>query len=470
MQGAYLENDTIAALATPIGVGALAIIRISGHNSVPILSSFLKFSNGSSLETVPAQKAALAYFQVEKTILDQVMVTFFRAPHSYTGENLIELTCHGSLAALREILNVLSKNGARLAEPGEFTQRAFLNNKMDLTQAEAVADLIHSQTELSQRLALAHLQASFSKEISKIRNKLLELLAQIEVGLDHSDDPTAGVLFSLQEIKIILEEESKKIKRLADSFKFGRLLREGVHISIVGKPNVGKSSLLNCLLKSERSIVTHIPGTTRDTIEEGFDLFGMAALLVDTAGIRQGVVDPVEQIGIERTLKSLEKSDAVIVVCDGSEKFSLEDKKIWELVKNKEKVILAINKNDLETKINKEEINNFFPKLSFIFISSLKNQGIENLMQELASQLLPKGEIKEEICSGMAVSSLRQKNALCQAHENLNRASALCRESSMEECLAMELKGALDALGMIVGEVVTEDLLKEIFSKFCIGK
>lgn len=467
-QKSYLDNDTITAIATPSGLGAIGVIRLSGPEAVKCAAGFVSIHKGA-LDLLAPQKSALGMFHQNGRRIDQVVVTVFRAPHSYTGEDIVEISCHGSPVILKEILNLLVSSGARLADPGEFSQRAFLNGKMDLSQAESVADLIRSQTELSRSVAFSQFEGGLSQEVRQIRDLLVETLAHIEVGIDHSDDVTLGPALSTEESGKHLVWEIEKIRRLIQSYEFGRIARDGVKIAIVGKPNAGKSSLLNCLLKSNRAIVTAVPGTTRDTIEEGLDLFGLPAVLVDTAGIREGTSDPVEKIGIDRTLNSLNQADALIVLLDSSQSLSGEDRKVAELVRSKKKSVVALNKCDLQSHIADKELKKLFPEAAPVRISALKNTGIDLLLKELFA--LVSTENAGAVQDGQAiVSCVRHRDCLSRAEKSLERAIQVCGTEAMDECLALEIRDAIDALGELVGAVVTEDILKEIFSKFCIGK
>lgn len=456
------------ALATPPGKSALGVIRVSGDKSVAIISSLISLNHFTSFDALPSQKTALGIFHQNGTGIDQVMGTLFRSPSSFTGEDLVEISCHGGFAVINRIIELCIKNGARIADPGEFSQRAFLNGKIDLSQAEAVCDLIRSETELSRASAFAQLEGSVSKEIFQIKNILTEILSHIEVGIDHSDDATVGASMPVELMRKKLSRCIKRVNELISSYKFGRILRDGFRIAIVGKPNTGKSSLLNLLLKDDRAIVTPVPGTTRDTIEEKFNLYGIPAVLADTAGIRNETSDPVEKIGIERTSKSVQNADAVIVVLDGSVSLETADETVADLVK-KNKGVAVINKNDLPPKIDLNKVKEIFSGFETVSISVLKNEGAEELLKKLYSLADHK---KDHGVNGheAIITSLRHKDCLVRGNENLQRAFNLCQEKTMDECLALEIREALSSLGEIAGETVTEDILSEIFSKFCIGK
>ncbi len=464
-----MNAETIAAIATPPGKGALGIIRVSGPKTLEFLTPHIQLKKLKGLKDLEAQKIAMAHFNKNGEVIDQITLCLFFSPHSYTGEDLAEIYCHGSSAVLKEILDSLLSSGIRLANPGEFTQRAFLNGKLDLTQAEAVADLIHSKTKLSRKIALSQLEGNLSNKLTEARSQLIEILAHIEVGIDHSDDPTSGMAMQ----KEILEEKLKhlveELRLLIESYQLGRLIQEGVRIAIIGKPNVGKSSLLNRLLNSNRAIVTEIPGTTRDTLEEGFDLFGLNAVLVDTAGIRENAPDLVERLGQERSLNSLENADIVLLLLDQSQNLSKEDTRLATVTQHKEKVILILNKNDLPHKLSLKEVRQEFPQRPSHSISTLENKGIKELLKMLYHAAV--GNEKEgELAPEILITSLRHKNCLVSSKKNLEEAIKISSNNIGEEVLAMEIRAALDALGEMMGAVATEDILSSIFSKFCIGK
>lgn len=468
MKSSYIAGDTIAAIATPPGDGALGIVRLSGEKSVGIVSSLVSLAGGAGIESLPDRKCALGVFRRNGQRVDRVMVAVFRAPHSFTGENLVEITCHGGRVVLKLVMDLVVASGARVAEPGEFSQRAYLNGKLDLAQAEAICDLIQARTEASSRIAFSHVEGGISREVGRLRDALIGMMASLEVAIDHTDDPTVGTALTLNEIDLKIEMEIKNLQNLVRSYDFGRLIKEGIKIAIVGKPNVGKSSLLNCLLKSERAIVTPYPGTTRDTIEEGFDLLGIPAVLVDTAGLRSHTLDPVEQIGIERTKDALEKADAVIAVIDGSIPLSSEDEQVARLTRGK-RGVLAVGKCDLPGQAELSRAGKMFSGYPLVPVSPLRQKGVQELLESLSRQVIgcDEGGLNER---KTVVSSLRQKNCLARAQANLLKARDLIRGNGMEECVALELREALDELGEIVGEVASEDILQEVFSKFCIGK
>ncbi len=469
MNLAYSSVDTIIAIATPQGAGAIGIVRLSGPNAVSAASSLIAVKAHASLADCPARQVFLGLLHNHGAPMDQVMVTVFRAPQSYTGEDVVEISCHGGRAILKQALDLFLRQGLRHAEPGEFSQRAFLNGKMDLAQAEGVADLIAAQTEESRAAAWAQVQGGLSAKIREVRSVLIEILAHLEVNLDHSDDPTVGATLPHTEMSSRLFDCEKVAENLERSYDYGRLLKEGVRVAIVGRPNVGKSSLLNKLLKSDRAIVTDVPGTTRDTLEEGFDLLGIPAVLIDTAGIRNSHGDPVEKIGIERTHQAIDRADVVLALFDQSEVLGESDRKIAELLNAKNRKIAVLNKFDLPTKINADEVGRLFAGSPIVSVSSLSGTGMDDLLTKLRASV-PAHTPRDQEAEPLWVTSVRHRECLARTRESLTRARAACSEENMEECVALEVREGLDALGEIIGETVTEDILKEIFSKFCIGK
>jgi tRNA modification GTPase len=478
-------QDTIAAIATPLGEGGLGVIRVSGHQAVSIVSGI--FTN-PALANAPSHSCHLGKLRGEQ-LIDQVVVALFRSPHSYTGEDVVEISAHGSPFTLRKILNLCLAKGARLAGPGEFTERAFLNGKMDLTQAEAVAELIRAKTDKSQAAALSQLQGSLSEKVRGLRDQIVPLLAHIEVGLDHSDE---GHDFLPRE-KLIdqCEHVQQEIEKILGSARVSKILREGFRVAFLGRPNVGKSSLLNALLKEERAIVTPIPGTTRDTLEEGLNLKGIPVILTDTAGLRHQSTDPVELIGIERTHKSLVEADAVLAVFDGSKPFTLEDNEVMKACLAKPH-IFVINKCDLYTSKypfsprrageGEDEGGNLAVQTApltqtlshplggegnIVHVSAKTGAGLDDLADTIAELALQE---KANASEAQWLLNTRHQNALLRAKEALTHAEQSAREASYEECVALDLQTALAALGEVIGETTTEELLDQIFSQFCVGK
>ncbi len=490
-----LQDDTIAAISTAPGVGAIAIVRLSGPDSFKIAEKLFwprknrqsdheKFDRGQDKSATNDSKASgnndfwqpvshhasIGYIKDpsrDNKLVDEVVLIAYQAPHTYTGEDLVEINCHGSPIVTREILSLILAQGARLAEKGEFTKRSFLAGRLDLTQAEAVLDIIHSKTERQSELALSVLQGHLGEEIKAIRKRLIELLTRIVAGIDFPEE--VGEL-DVSDINAVSEECLTKLNQLARTARSGRFLREGLKLAIVGRPNAGKSSLLNRLLNFERAIVTDIPGTTRDSIEEPVDVNGIPVILVDTAGVRH-TEDRVEQIGLERTTRAIEEADLTCVLLDGTTASGQEEQvllgKLKELARP---YFVAINKIDLCG--SKTMDNGNLPDLiNFsigkpLAISAKMGEGIEDLKGMIEHFALTDNSVKE-----LGGSLNERQGALCiKAVEALERLLAASLSGLPQDCLASDLKLAVDALDAISGQVVTEEVITEVFANFCIGK
>ncbi len=456
-------EDTIAAIATPLGEGGLGVIRISGPKAIPVAQSLFHSLKHQDLSNATSHTCLVGTIGVGAAV-DQVVLTIFRAPNSYTGEDVMEISAHGSPFLLQKILNLCTSHGARLAGPGEFTARAFLNGKMDLTQAEAVAELIRAKTDKSQAAALAQLRGSLANKIRDLRGQLLPLLAQIEVGLDHSDEDHNFLL--RDELIRTCTKVDAGMNELLASASSGKVLREGYRVALLGRPNVGKSSLLNALLKEERAIVTPIAGTTRDTLEETLTLHGIPVILTDTAGLRVSTEDPVEKIGMDRTRQSLAQADLVIGLFDGSEAFTPEDAQVIEAASSRPH-LWVINKMDLPAQISANELHARNGNAEAISLSAKTGMGLESLLAAIERNALQE---KAGASEAQWLLNVRHAAALEHARTALAQAVQSARDKMPEECIALDLKTALDALGEIIGETTTEDLLGEIFSRFCVGK
>lgn len=447
-------REPIVAIATPYGEGAIGIIRLSGKNVLDIVKRFFKTKG----QIKPRYAHFGKLYDEEGEELDEGILIYYKAPNSYTGEDLVELNLHGNPRILKRALEVFLKAGVRLAEPGEFTKRAFLNGKLDLTQAEAVAELISAKTELARKVALKQLQGELSRYIRPLRESLLELLAYIEADIefDEEDIPT----LTKEQVLEMVERVTKGIKELLKTAKTGKFIREGIKLAIVGRPNVGKSSLFNALLKEERAIVTDIAGTTRDYIEETLQIREIPVKLIDTAGIRE-TEDVVEKIGVERSKQKIEEADLILFVVDASSKITDKDLKIYEEIKNKEHIIVA-NKIDLGIKADLE----IFKGKSIIKVSALKGEGLENLSEEILKKI---GLQLDE--SVNIYVSVRHETLLKKAKEVLEKFKEEYKIREISPEIAMlDLREAADYLGEILGEITTEDVLGKIFSTFCIGK
>ncbi len=452
-------EDTIAAISTPIGEGAIGIVRISGKDAVPISDAIFKSKKHKSPSSFRSFTTHYGYVYDEGALVDEALLTLMRAPKSYTKEDLIEISCHSGIIPLRKILDLVIKNGARLAEPGEFTKRAFLNGRIDLAQAEAVLDIIKSKTEASLRVALGQLKGGLSVRLNKIKDELLVSLADIEASIDFPDEDLE--IISEAKIKNNLKTIRDRLAKLLESAECGIILREGLTCVICGKPNVGKSSLLNALLRRERAIVTHLPGTTRDAIEEFANINGLPFKLVDTAGIAP-TEDIVEREGILRSREYLEQADLTLLVIDANGDITDEDKMLLTDTSGKPRIIV-INKTDLPQKIDSAVLgNNCRVKISAKF-----GDGIDELKKKMTDTVWGGKIISSE---GAVITNLRQKDALTSALKSVECAIGAVEDKLSPELIAVELKDALDSVGEIVGEIITDDLLDKIFSQFCIGK
>jgi len=452
-------DDTIAALSTPPGEGGIAILRLSGREALAIADGLFYSKSGKKLKDAKPQRVLYGKIvDSEGKVWDQVLVTYFKAPHSYTGEDVIEISCHGGLRVSRSLLELLIRTGARPAEPGAFTRRAFLNGRLDLVQAEAVLDVIKAKTEASLDQAERQLTGELSRMFQEIRSDITVVYAEVEATLDFPEEDKE-VYESLDLAKSLAAAQSK-VQKLLKTRTRGRLLRDGVTIAIAGKPNAGKSSLLNALLKKERAIVTDVPGTTRDTIEEWVEIAGFPVKLIDTAGITK-TKDRVEAIGIERTFQAIQEAHLVLVLFDGSRKFDEEDRQIFQSIPQEKEKIICITKSDLPQKLALPAgIGD--PACS---VSALKDQGLDKL-EKAVEAFLSDGTPHESAL----VTNVRHGEALERALQALQKSTLGFKEHVSLEFIAEDLKEALGAIGEVVGEVYTEDLLGVIFSRFCIGK
>ena len=447
-------KEPIVAIATPYGESAIGIVRLSGKGVLEVVKKFFKTKG----EIKPRYAHFGKFYDEKGEELDEGILIYYKAPHSYTGEDMVELNLHGNPRILQKAVETFLKAGVRLAEPGEFTKRAFLNGKLDLTQAEAVAELISAKTELARKVALKQLHGELSKYIRPLRDTLLELLAYIEADIEFAEEDIPTL--TKEQIIGMLEKVIESIEELLKTAKTGKFIREGIKLAIVGKPNVGKSSLFNALLKEERAIVTDIEGTTRDYIEEVLQIKGIPVRLIDTAGIRE-TEDIVEKIGVERSKKKIEEADLILFVIDGSRELTEEDLKIYEDIREKER-ILVVNKTDLGVRADLE----IFKGESIIKISALKGEGLE----ELSEEILKKVGVHLDGSVNIYVS-LRHENLLKKAKRVLEKLKEEYREKDISPEIAMlDLREASDYLGEILGEITTEDVLGKIFSTFCIGK
>lgn len=457
----YKIDDTIAAIATAPGEGGVAIIRISGSKSLEVANKVFRSAKNKRLQEYPR---TLVYGNIVKQgeELDEVLAVYMPAPHTYTREDIVEINCHGGAMATRLVLEWILESGAILAEPGEFTKRAFLNGRIDLSQAEAIKDIISSKTSKSYLVAQNQLKGGLSSKIKEIRDKLTEDVAKITVAVDFPEEDTPEVTYD--ELKESMVSLHLKMKQLLSTFETGKILREGLKTAIVGKPNVGKSSLLNEILEEQRAIVTDIEGTTRDVIEEMITIDGIPLKIVDTAGIRM-TDDIVEQIGVSRSKEMMEEADLILLLLDSSRKLTDEDRDILELSKEKKK-ILILNKTDLPPAWDISELGEYQTEM-IIATSILQRQGI-NTLKEKIKELVFRGEIVIEQ-DGM-LTNVRHKDALVRAIASSEDAIASIDQELPLDILETDFKNCWDSLGEITGESVSEDLLDTIFKNFCIGK
>ena len=456
------EFDTIAAIATSIGEGGISIIRVSGDKSIDIVDSIFIGKNNRKLHDLKSYTMRYGHI-IDKSgsKLDEVIISYMKGPKSFTAEDTIEINCHGGVVGTNRILQELIRAGARMAEPGEFTKRAFLNGRIDLSQAEAVIDIIRAKTELSMKSALMQSEGTISKEIKIIRNKLLSVIAHIEATVDYPEEDMEEV--TAGKVSGDVTEIISEIDMLLSTAEEGKILREGLSTVIVGKPNVGKSSLLNALVKEKRAIVTDVPGTTRDVIEEYISIEGIPVKIVDTAGIRE-TEDIVEKIGVEKSKEKIDEADLVILILDLSNKLTHEDREIIEYIKDK-KYIVLLNKSDLDGKIEREELQSL--KSKYITNISVKTGEGLNYVKEHIKDLFFNGEIKTE---GIFVTNNRHKESLIRAKENLESSLNALEYTSAIDLASIDIRNAWMNLGEITGESLEEDIIHKIFSEFCLGK
>ena len=459
-------ESTIAAIATATGTGGIGIIRMSGKECFNILKKiFIPKNKNLKMDDVQGYTLKYGYIidseNKEKT--DEVLVSFFKAPKSYTTENMCEINSHGGTLIEQKILEQCLKNGAELAQPGEFTKRAFLNGRIDLSQAESVIDLINSKTEKEAKASFSQLQGNLSKKINEIRDKLLDIMADIEASIDYPEYDIEET--TKPKLLAVLKETTDKLINLQNSFENGKILRDGVKTVIIGKPNAGKSSLLNIMLDEERAIVSDIEGTTRDTIEEFININGVPLKLIDTAGIRNAK-DRIEEIGIKKAIDLIEEADLVIAIFDETKDLTEEDEKILELTKNK-KTIALLNKSDLGQK-NEKTINYIKQKNKCVIEASMRSKkGIDKLYLEIEKSF----KLNEiDIGKETVITNIRHKNQIDKALNNVENAIKTINDMMPIDIVAIQIKQILQDLGNITGDNVSEDIINEIFSKFCLGK
>jgi tRNA modification GTPase len=455
------REDTIAAIATPAGEGGVAIVRISGPDAERIANAIFHRAKGNGKLRSHVLYHGLIRAPHTDCVADEVLLTIMRKPHSYTGEDVVEVNCHGGPLLVRHVLGLVLSLGARYAEPGEFTKRAFLNGRMDLVQAEAVADVIRARTEKGLSLAAGQIKGELSKWIGELREGLVNILVQVEAAIDFPDEEIE--LLQRRELIATVQALRDKIRTLIDSYGWGRLYREGARVCLCGRPNVGKSSLLNALVGEQRVIVTPIPGTTRDVIEESLNLDGLPLVLWDTAGIRE-TDDYIERIGVNLSKQYLETADAALLVLDGSEPLTADDFGLISIAKNK-KALIAVNKQDLPTHPDFECLREAAGNLDVVFISSVQKTGLQQLKNSLRSLVLTANREP-----AIVVTNGRHKAALVSSERSLRDTVAALNAGEPPEVVAVNLQESRDALEEIVGSVTNDEILERIFSEFCIGK
>jgi len=467
-----LDDSTICAISTPPGSGAIAVVRLSGKDAVGICDK-LFYSKRKNLISQKPNTLHFGTIRDEDKIIDEVVVGIFKAPHSYTGEDVVEVSCHGATYVQQQLLQLFINNGARLATPGEFTMRAFLNGKMDLSQAEAVADLIASTTRASHKVAINQMRGGFSDEIKKLREKLVNFTSLIELELDFIEEDVEFA--DRSELKDLVLKINKLIEQLVNSFSLGNVIKNGVPVAIVGKPNVGKSTLLNSLVKEEKAIVSEVPGTTRDAIEDTIIIEGIEFRFIDTAGLRE-TSDFIENLGIRKTYQKIKQASIVLLLVDATDDINIIQGSVKEILKqtssDDKQLILVINKTDklAESEINKKftrkKLDSLREQDGFILMSALDHGDVHDLAQKLVKTINLKPLEENDII----ITNTRHYEALIHSSEAIQRVLNGLEQKISGDFLAQDIREVLHYLGEITGEITTDEILGNIFSKFCIGK
>jgi len=450
-------NDTICAISTALGTGAISIIRVSGEDAIKIVN---KIFIGKNLESVPTHTINYGKIHDKKINIDEVLISVMRAPKTFTTEDVVEINCHGGIAPTNKILELLILNGCRLAEPGEFTKRAFLNGRIDLVEAEGISDMIIAKTEEARKLAISQIDGNLSKMIKIVRQEIVEIMANIEVNIDYPEYEDAEDI-TQSKLKLKLESVIGNLNKILQTAADGKILKEGINIALIGRPNVGKSSILNALLEEEKAIVTDIAGTTRDIVEGQITLNGIVLNIIDTAGIRE-TTDIIEKIGVNKSKKIIENVDLIIIVLNNNEKLSEEDDELLKKIKSK-KHLVFINKDDLDSKLNHQSLEN----LNYIFGNTIRKDGLTELKNEITKMFnLEKIQTKDYTY----LTNARQIALVKQAINYFEQANNDCDESIPVDMIAIDIKNGWDTLGEIIGETYKDELLDELFSNFCLGK
>ena len=455
-------EETIAAIATAYGEGGIGIVRISGPEAFDILGNVFVQAKGTDIEARRVTYGKVIDRETGDTV-DEAIAIYMKEPASYTGEDVVELQCHGSVVSLRKTLALVLRNGARMAEPGEFTKRAFLNGRIDLSQAEAVMDVVKAKTDKTFDVAISQLEGSLSGRINEIRVDLLDLLVNITVNIDYPDEDIEEMTY--EGLKTSLSSIGDDIEKLLSTAGTGRMIREGLKVAIIGRPNVGKSSLMNSLLKESRAIVTEIPGTTRDTIEEALTVRGIPVYLTDTAGIRK-TGDVIEQIGIEKAKEAFNNADFIIDIIDASSPLSEEDREILDYIGDRKAMIL-LNKQDAGTVVIPTDIAHISPNSDIICTSLLTGEGVSEIEDKI-EELVYGGQIAQS--SSIMVTNVRHEELLHRSKQAVGDALVLTENMEQLDIIEIDVRNAYDLLGEITGETVTDEILDEVFSRFCLGK
>lgn len=458
-----MNTDTIVGIATAMTNSGIGIIRISGNDAIPILKKiFRPNSKNKDIETVDSYTAHYGFIEDDGNLIDECIVLVMKAPSTYTREDVVEIDSHGGVIIMKKIMELVIKHGARPAEPGEFTKRAFLNGRIDLSQAEAVMDLISAKNEFALESSMKQLRGSVKKKIKELRKDIIHQVAFIESALD--DPEHYSVDGYGEELQRALQPIKQEIEKMIASSSDGKLLKEGIKTAIIGKPNAGKSSLLNVLLGEERAIVTDIAGTTRDTLEEFIYLQGIPLQMVDTAGIRH-TDDIIEKIGVDKAKNVIDEADLILYIVDGSKEFDEEDKTIIHLIQNK-KVIALINKSDLEIKLKKEDLTQYL-NCPILTVSMKEEEGLEAFYEAL-KEMFFEGNLSFN--DEVYITNIRHKTALIEAKESIEKVEESIENQMPEDFYSIDLMNSYEQLGFIIGESLEEDLVNEIFREFCMGK
>lgn len=456
-------DDTIAAIATAPGEGGIGIIRISGADSIAIASSIFKPFYKENLLDYPNRSLVYGNIVDSDRVIDEVLIARMEGPNSYTAEDVVEINCHGGFISVKKILELVLKKGARLADPGEFTKRAFLNGRIDLSQAEAVIDIINAKTDQSHDIAQTQLEGTLSQKVRSLRNMITEVLAQVEVAIDYPEEDIEFITY--KELTDKTSHIQKEVVKMYETSDTGKILREGLKTAILGKPNVGKSSLMNWILGENRAIVTEIAGTTRDVIEEFVNIKGIPLKIVDTAGIRE-TDDIVEKIGVEKSRDHMKSSELVLVVLDSSRELEEDDLEILDAI-NPQKTLVLINKIDLESRLDMDKVKEYIAEENIIHISAMENKGLESIHDKIETMVY-EGRVSNK--GDVMITNTRHKDAIYKAMNSINDAIKGLEDHMSYDFIGVDLKDAWDSLGFINGDTVTEDLLDTIFKNFCIGK